>query len=264
MIVILTLDTDLSKTCKGKDTSIQWSDRNGLVLYTPIVPATASTPSCQWMVGHLEGLLAEPKEVSSPVYQASRPSTSSSMDDIQTPMSSSGFSSDFLVSKPNPVTQASPVPRVKDLPPPDRLLSQSKFHVMCLRIERNRQHVVQTPANSSLQHLSDRIIIQSTHEPSLQLIHDYFTKWTRPDVQTREKVPLMRHTLCPSAVGPNYHDTLVVEPFSQVSARSGSMLNPALYQCFIEGTLGYEIVYRSTSEGHNGASWEFCRSRPFA
>lgn len=255
---------DISKTCKELDTSVRWFDKKGLVLYIPIALATAPTPSCQWMLEHLESLFTEPKKTSNPFQQEYRPSTSSSMTDIMTPMSSSTFSTGFPFSKPDPVAEASPFPKIESLPRPDHLLSQSRPYIIHMWIERNQQHVLAMNANSSLKNLPYRITIQSTHEPSLKLIHDYFTKWTRFDSHTRDKVPLMRHTLHPSAIGHNYHDTLVVEPFSQGSGRSGSALNPALYQSFIENVLGYDVVDRSTSDGHIGAGWEFRRSRAFA
>lgn len=207
------------------------------------------------MLHHLEGIFAEDTDA---------PDSRGSIDGLRTPVTSISSSSELPVDQSNPGPDVSPVPKLESLPRPDQLFLQSRLYIISMRVERDRQYLSQGAANATTHHLPDRLVLQSTHEQSLKLVHDYFTKWTRPDPQSREKVPLVRHTLSPSAIGHGSHDTLVVEPFSQVSGRSGSMLNPVLYQCFIERVLGYETVYQDISQSHNGASWEFRRTRPFA
>lgn len=208
------------------------------------------------MLNQLDNLFAKPTASTDDVRQATRPQSSSSLDGIMTPMSSLTFNSSLPYSNLNATAKAQPLPSLETLPRPEQLFSRSKRYIISMRLDSNPYYQVST-------HIPDRLVIQSSHEQSLRLIHDYFTKWTRPDVQTHDKVPLMRHNLCASAVGHSTYDTLIVEPFSQLSSRSSSLLNPALYQCFVEDVLGYETVYRGTIGGNGGLHWEFRRSGPF-
>lgn len=227
------------------------------MLYIPSTPATAEPPSPQSMLDHLAGLFSEAADTLDSRDEPARPSTSSSMAGVMTPMSSMTFSSDF----PAPTTNGSPtpMPKLENLPRPDQLFSQSKIHIISMRMQRDTGKA----GNRKVE-----LILQSTHEQSLKLIHDYFTRWTRTDMQTRDKLSLVRHTLCPSTVGQLSHDTLVVEPsnYTWAVARNteGTVPNPVHYQCFIENVLGYEVVHRDTLPLCNGSIWEFRRTVPFA
>ncbi len=183
---------------------------------------------------------------------------------ILTPSSSFSLPSRFPAgSQADPPTKLTSLPTLASLSRPDLLFQHSTPYIIHVRHERNRQWNSHPSGGSTIQ-LPDRIIIQSTHEPSLKLMHDYFSKWTRSDPQTREKIPVMRHTLSPSCLVPGTsYDTLIIEPFSQVSARSGSVLNTALYLAFIESMLGYELSSRGSANGNSGEFWELRRMTAF-
>src|SRR5437764_9522184 len=81
----------------------------------------------------------------------------------------------------------------------------------------------------------------------LTKLHDYFSKWNQSGSQTREKVPLLFFTLGASCFGPGKtYDTLVIELFSQVSARMAVWRNAAIVQAFVQARPGPGITPRSS------------------
>ena len=236
------------------------SNHSTFILSLSSKPSTSGSPA-QDLLHDLDNLFSKSSQ---PLSSGERQDDTSSMitsaasdfDDFE-PVFTPTSSVFGLPSRPaaqHPSTTPQTFPSLASLARPDILLSKIAIHIIHLRIERIRQPDRSQP---------DRITLQATHEPSLKLLHEYFLKYNRSDPQTREKIPLLRHTLGQSCLGPGMaHDTLIIEPFSQMSARSGAVMNVALYQAFIESVLGYEVVHR----GQSGAevAWEYRRTTPFA
>ncbi|RMZ86777.1 hypothetical protein DV736_g5995, partial [Chaetothyriales sp. CBS 134916] len=241
---------DLAKDSsrQGQSTDNQTSairasdDQTFFILLIPSKPLVSSTSSTQ-LLQDLDKIFSTAPEPSKLEEDDEWASDSIQLQPILTPVASFSTTSESA----QPSIQSS-VPVLSALPRPDLLFSRNTPYIIHLRYE------------------GHRVVLQSTHQPSLNLIHDYFSKWSRGDPLTRDKVPLLRKTLVASSLGPGtYYDTLVVEYFSQVSSRSGIILNPSLFECFIESVLGYEAVGRGNANagGGNGVFWEFRRTAAF-
>ena len=167
---------------------------------------------------------------------------------------------------PTPTT----FPTLTSLPRPDLLFSSTPPYLIHIRFLPSSYS---TP-NSYQQGPLSKIHVSATHPPSLQLLHDYFRRWTRRDPNastdvSRGEIPMVNYTLFSSVLGPGaVIDTLVIEPWSQIGARRGDGYVASVVQvlAFVEGVLGYKRVggdQRGTCSG-DGVFWELRRDIGFA
>ncbi|CAK9787101.1 unnamed protein product [Cutaneotrichosporon oleaginosum] len=128
------------------------------------------------------------------------------------------------------------LPLVGSLPRPDDLLLRPPYN---LRVQASRSLVV----------------VESSHSPTLQLLHDYLTQWCRVNHHRTDEPPLIDITLhlSPFALGQTF-DRLELEGGKQlrdVLPTASIVLN------IVEGVLGYDRVDSTAS------SWLYCRTEPF-
>jgi hypothetical protein len=112
------------------------------------------------------------------------------------------------------------------------------------------------------------LLVQGSHQPSLEYIAGYLKKWARIDQNNAAKVrashsdallgllliyspklPLLKVTMVESAFFSDVIDTITVEP--NYFRGDPEPLNPTLILGFVEGVLGYEETYT------NGTRWAF-------
>ncbi|KAJ7879958.1 hypothetical protein B0H14DRAFT_3858236 [Mycena olivaceomarginata] len=79
------------------------------------------------------------------------------------------------------------------------------------------------------------------HEPSLELIVSYFTKWGKTNPNDSERVAESPHLvqLVESEYCYGVFDTVTIE---RTMGRRGDSINPVMLLAFIEGVLGYKLV----------------------
>ncbi|OAP65584.1 hypothetical protein AYL99_01556 [Fonsecaea erecta] len=100
----------------------------------------------------------------------------------------------------------------------------------------------------------NKITINGTHESSLQLLAEYLQRWIRTDPQDVRKIPYLRIKLNESSFGLGlFHDSLTIEPFDHHQRHV--VVNISLVLAFIQGVLGYQRVYETSTAGQ----WEFRR-----
>ncbi|BEI83704.1 hypothetical protein CcaverHIS002_0403080 [Cutaneotrichosporon cavernicola] len=128
------------------------------------------------------------------------------------------------------------LPLVGALPRPDDLLLRPPYN---LRVQSSR-HMV---------------IVEASHSPTLQLLHDYLSQWCRVNHNRTDEPPLIEITLhqSPFALGQTY-DRLELEGGKQLSF---VLPTASIVLHIVEGVLGYERV------DSTAASWLFCRTEPF-
>ncbi|KAF7308885.1 hypothetical protein MKEN_01088800 [Mycena kentingensis (nom. inval.)] len=96
------------------------------------------------------------------------------------------------------------------------------------------------------------IVVQSSHEPSLELLSAYLKKWSKGNPNDSMRRSVLKIDLLESESFQGMFDTLTVE---RTMARNNNGPNPAFVLAFIEGVLGYQLVstvgvcktYKSTS-----------------
>jgi hypothetical protein len=132
-----------------------------------------------------------------------------------------------------PAVQASLLPKVEvlprfdSLPRPEELFRTIIPYVLILRA------------------YSGSVVIRGTHQPSLELISDYFSRHAKTDQNDTRKVPLVKVELKASQFGMGVsYDSLHIEPLNE--RKTWVEINEALFMSFIQGILGYELV---SSEG---------------
>ncbi|KIY66244.1 hypothetical protein CYLTODRAFT_38800 [Cylindrobasidium torrendii FP15055 ss-10] len=89
----------------------------------------------------------------------------------------------------------------------------------------------------------DRLEIQCSHEPSLQLLHDYLKKHAKVNQNDSLRRPIYTLALFESDFCASVMDTLWVE-HTMKWLRS---INPTLVLAFVESVLGYELVSSTAS-----------------
>ncbi|KAK7025223.1 hypothetical protein R3P38DRAFT_2708324 [Favolaschia claudopus] len=93
---------------------------------------------------------------------------------------------------------------------------------------------------------SPNIVVQGSHEPSLELIVAYLTKWGKANPNDSQKRNMLNVQLVESEYCYGVFDTVMIE--RNMGRRDA--INPVMLLAFIEGVLGYELVstdgYRRT------------------
>ncbi|KAJ7215998.1 hypothetical protein GGX14DRAFT_442649, partial [Mycena pura] len=84
-----------------------------------------------------------------------------------------------------------------------------------------------------------QIVVQCSHEPSLELLAGYLTKWGKPNPMDSEKRNILKVELLESEYHYGMIDTLTIERNLGVTREP---LNPTLVLAFIEGVLGYKLT----------------------
>ncbi|KAG8529608.1 uncharacterized protein KY384_006245 [Bacidia gigantensis] len=106
---------------------------------------------------------------------------------------------------------------------------------------------------------SDRLSIQGSHQPSLDLLFRYLKKHIGGNPDTAEKIPLLKVELHRSNFGyGNLQDRMSIERHSEHF--KWIELSPVLPIAFIEGVLGYRHVEKQGGS----VQWYFKREQPFA
>ncbi|KAK0495995.1 hypothetical protein EDD18DRAFT_1353614 [Armillaria luteobubalina] len=89
------------------------------------------------------------------------------------------------------------------------------------------------------------LVVDCSHEPTLELLNTYLKCWADTHL-----------TFVKSDFNPGTMDSLVIES-SRSQAQRGGKANPAAILAFIEGVLGYKMVYTS------GSFWMYRRTALF-
>ncbi|KAF9525070.1 hypothetical protein CPB83DRAFT_909470 [Crepidotus variabilis] len=97
-----------------------------------------------------------------------------------------------------------------------------------------------TPYTLILDASTSPLVVQGSHQPSLELIAAYLKKWAKINTQDSQKRPIFDIQLHESAFSFGLIDSLSIEPF--ISYR-GASVNPVLVISFIEGVLGYKETH---------------------
>ncbi|KAF2152206.1 hypothetical protein K461DRAFT_321256 [Myriangium duriaei CBS 260.36] len=94
---------------------------------------------------------------------------------------------------------------------------------------------------------SGRVIVQGSHQPSLQLISAYFKKWSRK-MRDAQNLSVIKVELRESQFGHGiFFDSVVLEP---TNARyTAGELNVMLFVAFAENVLGYSQAARENNAG---------------
>ncbi|KIW02700.1 uncharacterized protein PV09_06138 [Verruconis gallopava] len=138
-----------------------------------------------------------------------------------------------------PKTPSSDVlPNVNMLERPEELMKRPPYHLILTHVQYGKS-----------------ISIQCSHQPSLQLISDYFSKWTKRNHNQTTKPPAAEITMKESCFGLGLlFDRLELELNSH-DYKHG--LSPPLILAFVESVLGYRMTYQDAS------SWTFRRDIAF-
>ncbi|KAJ7696571.1 hypothetical protein B0H17DRAFT_1198082 [Mycena rosella] len=85
------------------------------------------------------------------------------------------------------------------------------------------------------------IVVQCSHEPSLELLAAYLNKWSKsnPNDSDSLKRSILKVELVESEYCFGLMDTLTVE---RTMARNGNSINPTIILAFVEGVLGYKLT----------------------
>jgi len=118
----------------------------------------------------------------------------------------------------------------------------------------------QTPYHMMVEIIHNGISIHGSHQPSLELIASYLTKYART-MQNSSKQPIIKPELQVSHLGYGaLYDSLKVVP-GDVRA-NWDEINPILILNFVEGVLGYRPV-GDEGGGAAGSKWYFKREVAF-
>ncbi|PVF97456.1 hypothetical protein CPB86DRAFT_785757 [Serendipita vermifera] len=99
------------------------------------------------------------------------------------------------------------------------------------------------------------IDIEGTHQPTLELIHEYFKRHSRKNLNDTRQIPYFIVDLIPSQWGSGiYHDVVRISREDSRATWVHATITPIL--AFIEGVCGYDL-HSSDSE------WIFRRNEPF-
>ncbi|KAJ7759211.1 hypothetical protein B0H16DRAFT_632359 [Mycena metata] len=92
------------------------------------------------------------------------------------------------------------------------------------------------------------IVVQCSHEPSLELVSAYLKKWAKPNMNDSLKRPILKVELCESEYFYGVFDTIVIER-TMARNNNGPPINPTLLLAFIEGVLGYTLTNTTSTGG---------------
>ncbi|KAK0458891.1 uncharacterized protein EV420DRAFT_1642605 [Desarmillaria tabescens] len=87
------------------------------------------------------------------------------------------------------------------------------------------------------------LVVYCSHEPTLELLNEYLKKWAKTNTHDSLRRPIFKLTLVESDFCFGMTDTLVIEPY--LSHHDG--VNPTIVLAFIEGVVGYKMVYTTGS-----------------
>ncbi|KAG8807219.1 hypothetical protein FRC17_004591 [Serendipita sp. 399] len=111
------------------------------------------------------------------------------------------------------------------------------------------------PYTLIVRHTGEGIEIEGSHQPTLQLIHDYFTKYARKNLNDTRQIPHFLTNFVQSAWGSGtYHDAVRISREDNRASWVRVQITPVL--AFVEGVCGYEL---HSSDG----AWVFRRYEPF-
>ncbi|KAF7356512.1 hypothetical protein MVEN_00984700 [Mycena venus] len=85
---------------------------------------------------------------------------------------------------------------------------------------------------------SPNILVQCSHEPSLELIAAYLNKWGKTNPNDSEKRNILKVQLVESEYCYGVFDTLTIERYMG----KRDPINPVMLLAFIEGVLGYQLI----------------------
>ncbi|KAK7022928.1 hypothetical protein VNI00_016818 [Paramarasmius palmivorus] len=95
---------------------------------------------------------------------------------------------------------------------------------------------------------TDKITVECSHQPSLELLSNYLTKWNKTNPNDSARRPYYKYTLLESDFSFGVIDTLEIEPNMPRHVRP---LNTTIVLAFIEGVLGYSMVHTT------GSTWMY-------
>ncbi|KAJ7043705.1 hypothetical protein C8F04DRAFT_1389816 [Mycena alexandri] len=84
------------------------------------------------------------------------------------------------------------------------------------------------------------IVVQCSHEPSLELVSAYLKKWAKPNMNDSLKRPILKIQLCESEYFYGVFDTIVLE--RTMGNNNAPPINPTLLLAFVESVLGYKLM----------------------
>ncbi|KAJ7504295.1 hypothetical protein B0H11DRAFT_1905555 [Mycena galericulata] len=85
------------------------------------------------------------------------------------------------------------------------------------------------------------IVVQCSHEPTLELLAAYLNKWAKSSSNDSLQRSILKVDLIESEYCFGMFDTLTVER-TMARNNSGSPINPTLILAFVEGVLGYKLI----------------------
>ncbi|KAL8693452.1 MAG: hypothetical protein Q9218_001723 [Villophora microphyllina] len=116
----------------------------------------------------------------------------------------------------------------------------------------------QVPYHMIVTIMHDGIIVMGSHQPSLQLLKDYFEKYARVDQNRSDKTRILKIELQRSLFGyGNLFDSLKIEPFNPRA--TWDPINPVFILSFIENVLAYRMLLELST----GSQWQFRRDVAF-
>ncbi|KAK0452296.1 hypothetical protein EV421DRAFT_1898047 [Armillaria borealis] len=131
------------------------------------------------------------------------------------------------------MTSPEHLPALSSLPPPSDLFTSTAPYILTIFLH-DRPEI-------------QRLTVQCSHEPTLKLLKEYLEKWAESHSM---KLSPIESKVCPRII-----DTLVVKP-STLWDRYDKV-NPAIILAFVEGVVGYKMVYTT------GSFWMYRRTTLF-
>jgi len=124
------------------------------------------------------------------------------------------------------------LPVVADLSRPDQLFTQTTPYILSVDVS------------------PGVFLVRSSHEPSLELLSAYLNKWGKLNIHDSNRGNVLNVQLIESPFFNGVMDAVSIEP-AMLHNNRGVELNPTIVLAFIEGVLGYQLVYT------NGRSWVY-------
>ncbi|KAF9267117.1 hypothetical protein L218DRAFT_1074426 [Marasmius fiardii PR-910] len=91
------------------------------------------------------------------------------------------------------------------------------------------------------------LTVQCSHQPSLELLQAYLTKWAKTNTNDSLRRPVFKYDLVESEFSFGIIDTLHIE----ANMTYTKTVNPTIILAFVEGVLGYTMVHTT------GSSWMY-------
>jgi hypothetical protein len=138
-----------------------------------------------------------------------------------------------LASRPAPLDS---LPNINVIDRPEELTKRPPYHMILRSDDR-------------------RMVVQGSHQPSLELLAEYLKRWSKKNHNFTNKPPSAEVTLRGSCFGlGTLFDRVEIEPQHN---DNWTLLNPALLLVFIESVLGYRLTFQE------GSVWHFRRDTGF-